>query len=81
MTAICGIDGRRPVLLLSMAILCLGSIGSGQASTVPELLFWRMLQIFGTSSGHTVGIAVIADIYKTGEQRAAIGVLFGVSTR
>jgi MFS family permease len=81
MTTVCGIDGRRPVLLLSMTILCLGSIGSGLASTVLELLFWRVLQIFGASSGLIIGTQVIEDIYKAGERGAATGVLLGVSTR
>ncbi|KAI0776371.1 MFS general substrate transporter [Irpex lacteus] len=65
-----GFYGRRPVLLLSMFITVWGSIGSG-------LLVWRVLQAFGASSGHSVGIAVIADIYKMEERGAASGAYFG----
>ncbi|KAJ3527241.1 hypothetical protein NM688_g8155 [Phlebia brevispora] len=38
--------GRRPIILVSLAIMCTGSIGAGIARSVPELLFWRVTQAF-----------------------------------
>ena len=72
-------DGRRPVLLLSMFITVWGSFGSALATNVAQLLVWRVIQAFGASSGHSVGIAVIADIYKMEERGGASGAFFGVS--
>ncbi|KAI0698008.1 major facilitator superfamily domain-containing protein [Cytidiella melzeri] len=72
-----GFYGRRPVLLLSMLILVVGSIGSGASKSVTELLIWRVIQAFGASSGNSVGIAVLADIYKMEERGAASGAYFG----
>lgn len=72
-------DGRKPVLLYSMATLSVGSLGSGAAQTIPALLVWRILQAFGASSGLSVGIGALADIYKMEERGRASGVFFGVS--
>lgn len=72
------LDGRRPILLISLLILCIGSVGSGAATTVSELLTWRVIQAFGASSGLSVGIGVLADIYKMEERGTASGAFFGV---
>lgn len=40
------------------------------------MLSWRVLQAFGASSGLSVGIAVIGDIYKLEERGTACGVFF-----
>jgi MFS family permease len=74
------LDGRRPVLLLSMLTLAIASIGSGSSTTVLSLLVWRVIQAFGSASGMSVGIAVLADIYKMEERGTASGAFFGVST-
>ena len=58
--------------------MCVGSIGAGMARTVPELLFWRVMQAFGASSGLSVGIGVLADIFKMEERGSASGIFFGV---
>lgn len=63
-----------------MATLAVGSFGAGAALGVPDLLFWRIIQAFGASSGLSVGIGVLADIYKLEERGRASGVFFGVSS-
>ena len=62
-----------------MATLAVGSLGAGAARAVPDLLIWRIIQAFGASSGLSVGIGVLADIYKLEERGRASGVFFGVS--
>ncbi|KAI0341463.1 MFS general substrate transporter [Trametopsis cervina] len=72
-----GFYGRRPILLLSMFTLAIASIGSGAANTIASLLIWRVIQAFGAASGLSVGIAVLADIYKMEERGTASGAFFG----
>ena len=64
-----------------MATLAVGSLGAGAAQTIPTLLVWRILQAFGASSGLSVGIGALADIYKMEERGRSSGVFFGVSIR
>ena len=46
--------------------------------SVPQLLFWRVVQAFGASCGLSVGMGVIGDIYKLEERGTASGVFFAV---
>ena len=62
-----------------MLTLAIASVGSGSAASVPSLLIWRVIQAFGAASGLSVGIAVLADIYKMEERGTASGAFFGVS--
>lgn len=73
-------DGRRPVYLYSLTCQCIGSLGVAFAWNVPSLLTFRTVQAFGTSSGLSVGMGVIADIYKLEERGTASGVFWGVSS-
>lgn len=75
----CFTDGRRPVYLCSLTCQCIGSLGVASAWSVPSLLMFRMVQAFGTSSGLSVGMGVIADIYKLEERGTASGIFWGVS--
>ncbi|KIP04582.1 hypothetical protein PHLGIDRAFT_120572 [Phlebiopsis gigantea 11061_1 CR5-6] len=69
--------GRKSVILWSMTIFALGSLGAGAASDVPRLLVWRIVQAFGASTGLSVGVGVLADIYKLEERGRASGIFFG----
>jgi len=71
-------DGRRVVYLCSTPCLALGSFGVSVSHSVPELLFWRVLQAAGSSAGVSTGIAIIGDIYKLEERGTAMGITFGV---
>jgi MFS family permease len=73
------IDGRRPIYLFSLPTLCIGSIGVAFSHSIPTLLFWRILQAFGCSSGMSVGASVIGDIYRLEHRGTAMGIFFGVS--
>ncbi|KAJ6494259.1 MFS general substrate transporter [Mycena sanguinolenta] len=66
--------GRRPAYLFGLPLLCIGSLGVGIATRVPELMFWRFVQAFGSSGGMSVGGGVIADMYKLTERGTAMGI-------
>ncbi|KIP04583.1 hypothetical protein PHLGIDRAFT_129402 [Phlebiopsis gigantea 11061_1 CR5-6] len=68
--------GRKPIYLTSIAIEALGSLGVATAKSVPHLLAWRVMQAFGASSGLSVGVGVIGDIYKLEERGTASGIFF-----
>ena len=46
---------------------------------MPALLLWRVFQAFGASSGLSLGMGVIGDIYRLEERGTASGVFFSVS--
>ncbi|KAH8100303.1 MFS general substrate transporter [Cristinia sonorae] len=69
--------GRRPIYLLSLLCQCIGSLGVACSRSVPELLATRIVQAFGSSSGLSIGIAVIGDLYKLEERGTAAGIFFG----
>jgi MFS family permease len=71
-------DGRRPTYLTSLPFLFVGSFGVAQSTSIPFLMFWRVFQSFGASSGASVGAAVIGDIYKLEERGTAMGVFLAV---
>ncbi len=71
-------DGRRAIYIAGLLVLCAGSAGVIFAKNVPQLLATRIVQAFGASSGFSVGIAVIGDLYKVEERGTATGIFFGV---
>ncbi|KAJ7882012.1 MFS general substrate transporter [Mycena olivaceomarginata] len=71
--------GRRPVYLFGLPLLCVGSLGVGTATRVPELMFWRLIQAFGSSGGMSVGGGVIADMYKLTERGTAMGIFLAAA--
>ncbi|KAJ6559885.1 major facilitator superfamily domain-containing protein [Mycena capillaripes] len=71
--------GRRPVYLVGLPFLCIGSLGVGTAKHIPHLMFWRFVQAFGSSGGMSVGGGVIADMYKLTERGTAMGVFLAAA--
>ncbi|KAI0035569.1 MFS general substrate transporter [Vararia minispora EC-137] len=71
-----GFYGRRPIYLCMHPILVLGSLGVAQASSVPELMAFRVLQAFGGCGGFSIGAGVIGDIYRLEERGRAMGIFF-----
>ncbi|KAJ6555231.1 major facilitator superfamily domain-containing protein [Mycena sp. CBHHK59/15] len=74
-----GFYGRRPMYLFGLPLLCIGSLGVAQSTRVPELMFWRFVQAFGSSGGMSVGGGVIADIYELTERGTAMGVFLAAA--
>ena len=72
------LDGRRPVYLIAIPLLFLGSLGVASSQTILQLLSWRFVQAIGASPGLAVGAGVIGDIYKLQERGQALGIFFAV---
>ena len=56
--------GRRPVLLLGLAMFLLGTALCGFAWSLPALIAGRVLQALGACSGIVLGRAIIRDVYE-----------------
>jgi MFS family permease len=74
------LDGRRPVYLYGLPLLCLGSLGVAMSRSISQLMVYRFMQAFGASGGLSVGTGVIGDIYKLEERGTAMGVFFAMSS-
>lgn len=70
-------DGRRPMYLWGMPILCMGSFGVAASTSLRWLLFWRFVQAFGCAGGVSIGAAAIGDIYRVEQRGTAMGIFFG----
>jgi EmrB/QacA subfamily drug resistance transporter len=68
--------GRKPVLLFGIALFLLGSVASGQARTIDQLIAFRALQGLGAGSMQPVSITIIGDIFEI-EERARMQGIFG----
>ncbi|KAF9481300.1 MFS general substrate transporter [Pholiota conissans] len=71
-----GFYGRKPIYLIGTPLLFAGSVGAAAAQSVPQLIFWRVIQSLGASPGLAVGSGVIGDIYKLEERGRALGIFF-----
>ncbi|KAJ8519224.1 hypothetical protein ONZ45_g3795 [Pleurotus djamor] len=71
-----GYYGRRPIYLIGLPLLVIGSTAVGLSTSIPELMAWRFLQAFACSGGVSVGAAVIGDIYKLEERGGYMGIFF-----
>lgn len=68
--------GRKPVLLFGIAVFLVGSMASGMASTMTQLIAFRGLQGLGAGSMQPVAQTVVGDIFDVSE-RARIQGVFG----
>ena len=55
--------GRRPVVLVGMAMYVLAGWAALGADSLTALLVWRFAQGFGASAPRTVGVAITRDLY------------------
>lgn len=56
--------GRKPVIVVALAVFVVASIGAALATSVHALVGWRMLQGISTGAGIVVGRAMIRDLYQ-----------------
>jgi len=68
--------GRKPVLLVGIALFLLGSMGSGLAQSMKLLVVMRALQGLGAGAMQPITITIVGDIF-TVEERARIQGIFG----
>lgn len=71
--------GRRPILLFTIALFTLASVGAAMATTVEVFLFCRIAQA-AIASCMALSRAVVRDVYPTSEAASMIGyVTMGMS--
>lgn len=74
--------GRRPIVLASLAIYLLASIGAALANSIETLIAFRLLQGFSAGAGAVVGRAVVGDLCSGAEAHQAmsyISAVFGLA--
>jgi DHA1 family bicyclomycin/chloramphenicol resistance-like MFS transporter len=57
--------GRRPVILVALAVYTIASAGASLATDVHLLILWRAVQGLSVGAGMVVGRAMIRDLYGT----------------
>lgn len=67
--------GRRPFLLLGIAIFLIGSVLSGMATSMTQLVIFRAIQGLGAGALLPLGMTIIGEIYSL-EKRARMQGLF-----
>ena len=68
--------GRRPVLLVALALFCAASLACAAASTIETLIVARMLQALGGSGAIVLPRAIVRDLYvgrQAGRELSRIG--------
>lgn len=55
--------GRRPVLLIGLALFCVASVFSALATTIDALIAWRALQGAAMAAAVTCGRSIVRDLY------------------
>lgn len=74
--------GRKPVLLVGIALFLAGSAASGMARDIVSLIAFRALQGLGAGSMQPVAMTIIGDLYplrERGKVQAYFGALWGVA--
>ncbi len=70
------LHGRKPIMLLSMAVFLAGSMASGLSRSMTQLIVFRALQGIGAGGLQPVSITIIGDIFEP-EERARMQGVFG----
>ena len=70
--------GRRPVLLVGIAVFLVGSLLCGFAWSMPSLIVFRLIQGIGAGAIQPIGITVVGDLYSAHERGKIQGYLASV---
>ena len=68
--------GRKPVLIVSLVLLALSSLGCTQAASVPELVWLRLITGFGIGALMPASVALASDYLPDRLRAVAIMVVF-----
>lgn len=74
--------GRRPVVLVGLAVFTLASLGCALSQTIGQLVFFRAMQGLSTGAGIVVSRAVIRDMFPPAEAQkvmSQVTIYFGVA--
>jgi DHA1 family bicyclomycin/chloramphenicol resistance-like MFS transporter len=55
--------GRKPVIVFSLVVFTIASVGAALATSIHALVLWRILQGTSTGAGIVVGRAMIRDLF------------------
>jgi DHA1 family bicyclomycin/chloramphenicol resistance-like MFS transporter len=72
--------GRRPVLLSGLGLFALAGIGCALATSLPVLLFWRLLAGIGAGAGSTLSLAIVRDLFDGATARVRLSYVGTVGT-
>lgn len=70
--------GRRPMMLLGIAIFLLGSLLAGFAPSMPWLIAFRLIQGIGAAAIQPLCVIIVADYYPAAERGRVQGYLASV---
>lgn len=70
--------GRKPVLLVGIAIFLVGSVLCGFATSMPVLIGYRLLQGAGAGAVQPIALTVVGDLYPAHERGRVQGYLSSV---
>ncbi len=68
--------GRKPILLITLVVFCIGAAMSVYSKTIHVFLWWRLVQGLGASGGYFLARTIPADMY-AGRQLAKVMALVG----
>jgi len=68
------IYGRKPILMLSMVAFLVGSMASGFAQSMTQLIVFRAVQGTGAGGMQPVSLTIIGDVFKPAERARMQGV-------
>ena len=72
------IFGRKPIILIGIALFLLGSILCGLAWSMPALIAFRAIQGLGAGAVQPMSITIVGDIYTVAERARTQGYLASV---
>lgn len=70
--------GRKPILMIGIAIFLVGSVLAGFATSMPAMILFRLLQGIGAGAVQPVAMTVVADLYPARERGKVQGYLASV---
>jgi MFS transporter, DHA1 family, multidrug resistance protein len=74
--------GRRPVVLVGLALFTAASVGCALASSVGQLVFWRTVQGMSAGAGIVVSRAIIRDMFPPADAQrvmSQVTLFFGIA--
>ncbi|KQW51566.1 MULTISPECIES: multidrug effflux MFS transporter [unclassified Roseateles] len=74
--------GRRPVVLIGLAVFTAASFGCAVATSIGELVFWRTVQGMSAGAGIVVSRAIIRDMFPPSDAQrvmSQVTIFFGVA--
>src|SRR5262249_34265066 len=68
--------GRKPLILLGIALFLVGSVASGMSRSMDQLIAFRALQGLGAGAMQPMALTIVGDIYDL-KERAKMQGIFG----